>query len=186
MKSYSDKSYIRRTALLIIIILAAALVLSPWVYSGIITLSSSTKTELGYFDTIDELTAVWGAANKSTEAERGAIILSKKIDGNKVYYIKRTYVGEHDNIAQGFIASYLNYGFAALFGAHNMEGFIHTHPYLYENLPSNADGFLLYLPGINSGYIANASGEVREYEIKMSFIELVEKLFKAGGHGYYI
>ena len=84
--------------------------------------------------------------------EYGAFVFSRYVDGQRRYYIRRTYGGSW-NVVGGFIAGYVTGTLRSIFSQSSMEGFIHTHPQNVELSSSEADDFLLTLPGVGRGKI---------------------------------
>ena len=114
------------------------------------------------YDSIYEATLAWKDENKPEcrDRERGAFIYMKtdRLTQAKAYIIGRTYQGVSGNVIAGFIAGYLSGVFSGFFSRSvKIVGFIHTHPApkpgMHNDFPSNADLFLLKLPGIDEVYV---------------------------------
>ncbi|MCL2621775.1 MAG: hypothetical protein FWD32_01955, partial [Firmicutes bacterium] len=73
------------------------------IFSGVVAATSSHSESIKA-ETLEEVVNAWGQKNKATDRERGAIILSKKENGKKVYYVTRTYIGVKHDVVAGFIA----------------------------------------------------------------------------------
>lgn len=68
-------------------------------------------------------------------------------------------------IVGGFVKCYIWNGLRSKFGD-KLVGFIHTHPHLHgiRYNTSNADDFLVYLPGISRGSVYDTNGVGIEYD----------------------
>lgn len=116
------------------------------------------------YKTFEDASNAWGQKNGPLTGndglERGAFVYSDlRADGNTYYYVSGTYIGEQDNAVKGFIKGYIK-SLSSKKSGNNLEGYLHTHPnqhYLSDN-SSNADDFLMYLPGISRGYIYDTKG----------------------------
>jgi hypothetical protein len=73
-------------------------------------------------------------------------------------------------IVGGFVKGYIWSGVRSMFGD-ELVGFIHTHPHphgIWDNT-SNADDFIVYLPGISRGSVYDTNGVVIEYDRLVSY-----------------
>ena len=73
--------------------------------------------------------------------------------------LSKTYIGKSDNVVGGFVKGYIWIGVRRKFG-NELVGFLHTHPHRHRNHDntSNADDFLMYLPGISRGTVYDING----------------------------
>ncbi len=128
------------------------------------------KTE--YFNSIEEAVIRWGQINGKLTSidhlERGAIILSKVINGRTRYFINMTIKGSNTTNWLGFVI-----GYTLAIPTSSVIGFIHSHT-AYPNTdgtwnqkdygPSSADLFLFNLPGINRQFIVNELQRLYEFD----------------------
>ncbi len=145
------------------------------------TLATSTQEEVVYYDTMDDLANSW-IPGYDPVYEHGAMIYSKKINGETKYYTGRKYKGAKNNCVFGFYCAYvLNWGISN----RKTEGWIHSHPSSSVARPSDADEFLLTLPNIGTGYIVGPTSQgtlpivARQYTTQKNFWDALKDMLKA-------
>jgi RHS repeat-associated protein len=117
------------------------------------------------FHTYEDAADAWGKKNgaltKNDLLERGAFVYTTvRHDGKTYYMLSKTYKGENQNVVGGFIRGYAWSAIRGKFG-YDVVGFIHTHPNehgTFKDNTSNADDFLVYLPGISRGSVYDTNG----------------------------
>ena len=129
---------------------------------GYITYKVATsETNTFTFDTEEEAVEAWAALyrGKSEYEEKCAILYKITTKSGDVRYTYgRTFDGYRTNTIPGFIMGYTGGGISSLVSSKKeMIGFIHSHPKpkkgKHNDFPSDADLFLLKLPGISEVYI---------------------------------